>query len=102
MSSSNEKETLNKGSGHIIQDTTTISKEKEIASDICDYVINKSSPNSFEPVQDQLMQDDIIIQTINQPSYSSGLLSHFTLHNEPNFLLEIISYSLKEHTIGVD
>jgi hypothetical protein len=28
MSSSDDKETLNKHSGHIIQDTTTISKEK--------------------------------------------------------------------------
>jgi hypothetical protein len=102
MSSSDDKETLNKDNGHTIQYTTTISKEKEIAYDICDYVINKYSPNSFEPVQDQLMGDDIIIQTINQPSYSSGLLSHFPLHNEPNFLLETISYSLKEHTIGVD
>jgi hypothetical protein len=60
MSSSDDKETLNKDSGHTIQDTTTISKEKEIESDICDYVINKSSPNSFEQVQDQLMGDDII------------------------------------------
>ena len=48
------------------------------------------------------MGDDIISQTINQPSYSSDFLPHFPLHNEPNFLLETISYSLKEHTIGVD
>jgi hypothetical protein len=67
MSSSYEKETLNKDIGHTIQDTTTISKEKEIESDICDYVISKYSPNSFEQVQDQLMGDNIISQTINQP-----------------------------------
>jgi hypothetical protein len=68
MYSSDDQETLNKDNGHTIQDTTTISKEKEIASDICDYAINKYSPNSFEPVQHQLMGDDIISWTINQAS----------------------------------
>jgi hypothetical protein len=44
----------------------------------------------------------IIRQTINQPSISSDLLSNFPLHNEPNCLLEIVSYSLKENTTKVD
>jgi hypothetical protein len=63
---------------------------------------DKTSPNLVEQVHDQSVGDKIISQTINQPSISSDLLSNFPLHNEPNCLLETVSYSLKENTTEVD
>jgi hypothetical protein len=94
--------TLKDDSCHTLIDFITVSKVKEIECEVDDHVDDKTSPNLVEQVHDQSVGDKIISQTINQPSISSDFLSHFPLHNEPNCLLETISYSLKENTIEVD
>ena len=69
----------------------TVSKVKEVECKVDD----KTSPNLVEQIHDQSVGDKIISETINQSSISSDFLSNFTLHNEPNCLLETVSYSLK-------
>jgi hypothetical protein len=88
--------TLKDDSCHTLIDFITVSKVKEVECEV--NVDDKTSPNLVEEVHDQSVGDKIISQTINQPSISSDLLSNFPLHNEPNCLLETISYSLKENT----
>jgi hypothetical protein len=75
---------------------------KEVKCEVDNHVDDKTSPNLVEHVHDQTVGDKIIRQTINQSSISSDLLSNFPLHNEPNCLLETVSYSLKENITDVD
>jgi hypothetical protein len=94
--------TLKYDSCHTLIDSITVSKVKEVKCEVDNHVDNKNSPNLVEQVHDQSVGDKIISQTINQTSISSDLLSNFPLHNEPNCLLETISYSLKENTTKID
>jgi hypothetical protein len=83
-------------------DFITIYKVKEVECEVDNHLDDKYSPNLVDQIHDQSVGDKIIRQIINQPSISSDLLSNFSLHNEPNCLLETLSYSLKENTIEVD
>jgi hypothetical protein len=94
--------TLEDDSCPTLIDFITVSKVKEAKREVNNHVDDKSSPNLVEQIHDQLVGEKIIRQTINQPSISSDFLLNFPLHNEPNCLLEIVSYSLKENTIEVD
>jgi hypothetical protein len=93
--------TLKDDSCHTLIDFIIVSKVKEVKCEVDNHVDDKSSPNLVEQIHDQSMGDKII-QTINQSSISSDFLSNFPLHNEPNCLLETVSYSLKENTTEVD
>jgi hypothetical protein len=94
--------TLKDDSCPTLIDFITVSKVKEAECEVDNHVDDKSSPNLVEQIHDQSVGDKIIRQTIYQPSISSDFLSNFPLHNEPNCLLETISYSLKENTTKVD
>jgi hypothetical protein len=94
--------TLKDESCHTLIDFITIPKVKEAKCKVDNHVDDKSSSNLVEKIHDQSIGDKIISQTSNQPSISSDLLSIFPLHNEPNCLLETVSYSLKENTTKVD
>ena len=100
MSFSIEEGTLNsKGDrGQTLQDITIVSEVKEMECEFGNLVVSKTSPHSCEQVQDQLVGDDNIGQTSNESSNSGNFLSHSPFYDEPNCLLETISYSLKEHT----
>jgi hypothetical protein len=94
--------TLKDESCHTLIDFITVPKVKEAECKVDNHVDDKSSPNLVEQIHDQSIGDKIISRTINQPSISSDLLLIFPLHNEPNCLLETVSYSLKENTTNVD
>jgi hypothetical protein len=83
-------------------DFIIVSKVKEVECEVDNHVDDKYSPDLVQQIHDQSVGDKIIRKTINQPSISSHLLSIFSLHNEPNCLLESVSYSLKDNTIEVD
>jgi hypothetical protein len=94
--------TLKDDSCSTLIDFITVYKVKEVECEVDNHEDDKSSPNLVEQIYDQSVGDKIIRQTINQPSISSDFLSIFSLHNEPNCLLETVSYSLKENTTEVD
>jgi hypothetical protein len=99
-----EEGTLNsKGDcGQTLQDITIVSEVKEMECEFGNLVVSKNFPHSCEQVQDQLVGDDNISQTSNESSNSSNFLSHSPFYDEPNCLLETVSYSLKEHTTEAD
>jgi hypothetical protein len=94
--------TLKDDSCPTLIDFMTVSKVKEAECKVDNHVDDRYLPNLVEQIHDQSVGDKIIRQTINQPSISSDFLSNFPLHNEPNCLLEIVLYSLKENTTKVD
>jgi hypothetical protein len=102
MSSSIEEGTLNlKGdNGQTLQDIITVSEVKEMECEVGNLVVSKTSPHSFEQLQDQLVGDDIISQTSIESS--NNFISHSPFYDKHDLVLENISCSLKEHMMGVD
>jgi hypothetical protein len=83
---------------HTLIDFIILCKVKEVKCEVHNHVDNNFSPNLVEQIHDRSVGDKII----RKSSISSDLLSNFPLHNEPNGLLKIVSYSLKENTKEVD